>query len=291
LRLVTVRLPVREVRGHFLEAPITIADLMASHDPGQAIATFGRSVVLPAAEDRDVAVAGAHRIIEYNRYFVELRGTFDAYVSRLSARTRSTLLRKVRKFEQCSHGSIDFATFTSEGTVDAFLAEGLALSAKTYQHRLFGSGLPATSDFRDRLKGLAARGRCRGWLLRLDGRAIAYIYSSAVGGTLLYEQVGFDPAYAHLSPGTVLQFLVLEQLFAEQTFGYFDFTEGEGAHKELFATGSRRCADVIVPGSALWPRIVLGAQRSFNRTVRVPVLAVERLGLKPTLRRLLRRQS
>ena len=288
LRLVTVRLPVREVRGHFLEDPITIADLMASHDPRQAIATFGRSVVLPA-QDRDVAVTGVHRVKEYNRCFVELRGTFDAYVSGFSARTRSTLLRKVRKFEQCSHGSIDVATFTSADTVEAFLEEGLALSGKTYQHRLFGSGLPGTSDFRERLKGLAARGRCRAWLLRLNGRAIAYICSSAVGGTLLYEYVGFDPAYAHLSPGTVLQFLVLKQLFAEQTFRYFDFTEGEGAHKELFATGSRRCADVLLPGSALWPRIVLGAQRSFNRTVRVPVLAVERLGLKPTLRRLLRR--
>ena len=290
LRLVTIRLPVREVRGHFLEDPITLADLLASHDPGQALATFGRSVVLPKPEDRGANLTGAaHLVSEYNRYFVELRGTFDEYLSRFSSRSRSTLVRKVRKFEESSQGSIDFATFTSADAVDAFLEEGLALSGRTYQHRLFGSGLAATSEFRERLMALAARGKFRAWLLRLDGRAIAYICSSAVGGTLLYEYVGFDPAFAHLSPGTVLQFLVLKQLFAEQTFRYFDFTEGEGTHKELFATGSRHCADVLLPGSAPWPRVVLGTQRSFNRGVRVLASTVERLGLKPKLKRLLRR--
>jgi CelD/BcsL family acetyltransferase involved in cellulose biosynthesis len=290
LRLMTLRLSVREVRGHFLEDPITLADLLASHDSRETVATFGRSVVFASASDRDAASASsAHLLSEYNRYFVELHGTFDAYLARFSPRSRSTLLRKVRKFEQCSQGSIDVATFASADTVESFLDEGLALSAKTYQHRLFRSGLSASGEFRERLKALASRAKFRGWLLRLDGRAIAYICSSAVGRTLLYEYVGFDPAYAHLSPGTVLQFAVLKQLFAEQSFRYFDFTEGEGAHKELFATGSRHCADVLLPGRALWPGVALGSHRVFNRCVRVLTSAVDRAGLKPRLKRLLRR--
>ena len=45
----------------------------------------------------------------------------------------------------------------------------------------------------------------------------------------------------------------MQSLFAEQRFAAFDFTEGEGQHKELFATRSRLCGDVYVLRRRLMP--------------------------------------
>ena len=39
-----------------------------------------------------------------------------------------------------------------------------------------------------------------------------------------------------MSPGTVLQYLALESIFDEKVNSYFDFGEGEGDHKKMFAT-------------------------------------------------------
>ena len=52
---------------------------------------------------------------------------------------------------------------------------------------------------------LAAEDRVRAWLLEIGGVPAAYLYCPAESDTLLYQYVGHDPAFAELSPGSVLQ--------------------------------------------------------------------------------------
>jgi len=292
MRFLTLGIDAQEVLGHFLEQPRTLSDLMKVHKAVRGTrAIFGRSIIL--GDENDTHVSQPHaklRILNaYNRHYVTIRGTFAEYLAKFSSRSRSTLLRKVRRFESASHGTIDWATFRTPTEVEPFLNEALPLSRETYQHRLLGSGLPETDDFRRHLQNLAMENKFRGWLLRLDGRPTAYICAEGVGATLLYEYVGFDPKHSDLSPGTVLQFLVLEQLFSEQTFRHFDFTEGEGSHKEFFGTDSRRCGDVLIIGESLSSALLLQSHRAFNRVAAAIVSAANRLGLKAALRRVLRR--
>ena len=292
MRFLTLGIKAQEVLGHFLEQPRTLSDLMKAHTAaGGTQAIFGRSIILSDQHDTPTSQPQAKlRILnEYNRHYVTIRGTFADYLAKFSSRSRSTLLRKVRKFETASHGATDWSTFRTPAEVEPFLSEALPLSRETYQHRLLDAGLPETGDFRRHLHSLAGENKFRGWLLRLDGRPTAYICSEAVGATLLYEYVGFDPKRSDLSPGTVLQFLVLEQLFSEHTFRHFDFTEGEGSHKEFFGTDSRRCGDVLITGESLSSALLLLSHRSFSTVATAIVSAVNRLGLKPALRRLLRR--
>jgi len=292
MRFLTLGINAREVLGHFLEQPRTVSHLIQAHKAaGGAQSTFGRSIILGAENGAPTSQPHAKlRILnEYNRHYVTIQGTFADYLAKFSSRSRSTLLRKVRKFETASHGSTDWATFRTPTEVEPFLNEALPLSRDTYQHRLLGSGLPETEDFRRHLQNLAVENKFRGWLLRLDGRPTAYICSEAVGATLLYEYVGFDPKRSDLSPGTVLQVLVLEQLFSEQTFRHFDFTEGEGSHKEFFGTDSHRCGDVLIIGESLSSDLLLLSHRAFNRVAAAIVSAANRFGLKAAVRRVLRR--
>jgi CelD/BcsL family acetyltransferase involved in cellulose biosynthesis len=226
---------------------------------------------------------------QYHRYSVDLTSGFKAYMTRLSGKTRSTLKRKLRKFTEISHGAIDCREYRTPEQMRGFIDLARSLSAKTYQEQLLGRGLPATDDFLRSAQLLAGRDSVRAYLLFLDGRPISYLYCPVDNGVLLYDHLGYDPAHSALSPGTVLQLLVLEALFAERRFTLFDFTEGEGQHKETFSTDNQLCADIYVINRQLVPALLVLAHRATDKTSAALGTALESLHLKSSIRTLVRR--
>ena len=288
VRLGAIEIAVKEMTGHFLEQPITLQDLLTSHERERECTLFGRSVLLDRSDKTLFQDRRVRLLIEYPRYYVDLSGSFDEYLARFSSKSRSTLLRKVRKLETLSDGRIDWSTFRSPTDVAPFLDEAVPFSQGTYQHRLFKSGLPAGEPFRQHVESLAARDQFRGWILRIGGAPVAYICALGVGRTLQYDYVGFDASTGQLSPGTVLQYLVLRQLFEEGAFRYFDFTEGAGDHKAFFSTHHADCADVMVLGSTFHTRAMVTLHSGFMRGVRVIANAASP-AMKARVRKILRR--
>jgi CelD/BcsL family acetyltransferase involved in cellulose biosynthesis len=182
----------------------------------------------------------------YQRYFSSLQDGFDTYLARFSAKTRSTLKRKLRKLSERSRGRLDVRSYTAPDQMAEFHHHARAVSATTYQERLLGAGLPTGEATLAWMRDLAGRDELRAWLLFLDGRPISYLFAPAEGDSLIYAYLGYDPAFAELSPGTVLQLEALRRLMEERRFRLFDFTEGDGQHKRQFATGSVECVDLLL---------------------------------------------
>jgi len=164
------------------------------------------------------------------------------------------------------------------------------VSRLTYQEKLgMNARLPDEAGFPEQLKGWAANDAGRGYLLFDGERPVSFLLCPIAGGKLLYEHVGYDPDYRDSSPGTVLLYLVLERLFAEKQLTAFDFTEGEGSHKEFFANRSVRCADIyffrrtLKFRSLLWSHTLLWSVSRFSSAL------LDRTGLKASVKRLLRR--
>src|SRR4029077_2831682 len=118
------------------------------------------------------------------------------------------------------------------------------VSSRTYQERLLKSGFPKDPEFRKSALTLSENNCVRAYILFLNGNPVSYLYCRVKDKIVSYDYHGYDPVCAKLSPGTVLQILALEALFAEQQFMTFDFTEGEGPHKERLSTGLSLCGDV-----------------------------------------------
>lgn len=203
----------------------------------------------------------------YRRHFIDMRGTYDDYLRMFSGKTRSTLRRKHRKMAKACGGELDIRSYRGSDGMTEFLGHALPLSRKTYQARLLDAGLPDDAASKADMRARAAADRVRAFLLFLDGEAIAYLYLPVEGSTLVYAHLGYDPSHAALSPGTVLQMAALEELFAEQRFNHFDFTEGDGAHKQLFATGHVRCASFLLLENSWSNRALLGARDGFDAAV------------------------
>jgi len=105
---------------------------------------------------------------------------------------------------------------------------------------------------------------------------------------VVYEHLGYDPSYASLSPGTILQILALKALFAEQQFTTFDFTEGEGRHKEMFATDRRLCGDVYVLRERLASMALIVLHLGLDKASGGAGRLLELLKLKSRVRKLMR---
>jgi CelD/BcsL family acetyltransferase involved in cellulose biosynthesis len=227
-----------------------------------------------------------------NHYYIELdRSSFDEYLRGLSRHHRHEIQRKLRRYLQAIGGTIEFRRYSTPQEARIFYDLARPLSAKTYQDRLLGRGLPDTDAFRAELDEHAARGTMRGYLLFHREQPVAFGYCSAVGDCLRFVFTGYDPALATWSPGIVLVHEMLRSITGEGRFAVLDFGSGEAQYKRLFATESQLCATVFffrpTPGhliKVLTHRCCIAASDGFGT-------AAARLGIKARLKRLWRARA
>jgi hypothetical protein len=281
-RLVRRRLPLEEA----LAGAVPTLPALGEDEHGYLI------TALPAAQAEAVrgSQPGLRPFVRqrYRRSFARLDRGFDAYLSGFSARSRSTCRRKLRKFAEASGGLIDLRYYRSEEEMVSFHEAARAVSAKSYQERLLGVGLPEGPAAIAEMRALARSGRARGWLLFLERRPVSYLWAPAEGETLIYAHLGYDPEFADLSPGTVLQLEAMRQLMEERDFRLLDFTEGDGQHKRLFATDAIECVDLLLLRSTTHNLVIGHSLSTFDRAVALVKCASGALGLDHTLRGLRR---
>jgi CelD/BcsL family acetyltransferase involved in cellulose biosynthesis len=224
---------------------------------------------------------------QFNRQSIDLTMGYEAYLRTFSSKTRSTLQRKVRRFADLP-GGMEFRVYRSPEELGEFHAAARSVSALTYQERLYGAAIPDGAEFIAEMRRLATADSVRGYLLFLGGKPVSYLYCPIDRKRLIYAFLGYDPHYAKHSPGTVLQMLALSDIFGEQRFAQFDFTEGEGEHKRLFSTYSVPSANVyFLRRTALMQGLVL-AHGLLDWAGNNAVQTVDRLRLKSFLRKRLR---
>ena len=181
---------------------------------------------------------------QYQRCWIDLHGDFDQYTRKFSAKSRKNLRRNVRKFAQLCGGEIRWRTFRAPEEMEEFCREARQISSLTYQEKLWNSGLPGDDEFRRQLAAGAAQDAVRGYILYYGLRPVAYIVCRARDGFLLYEYVGYDPYFQSSSPGDVLLYLAINQLFAERKFRALDFGPETSFYKKFFSNRATPCADV-----------------------------------------------
>lgn len=177
-------------------------------------------------------------------YVVDIAGGFDEYLQRRSAKSRQNLKRSVKRFLEGNPEALQVVTAPEDMSV--FHREAVDISRQTYQTQLLGAGLPDTPAFLQAMQDKATRGEARGYLLRDQGRAVAFAWCAARGATLVYEVIGYRPEQADRSPGTVLLYLILEDLFALGRYPLLDFGPGHAFYKDAFATRHTDFADAYL---------------------------------------------
>ncbi|WP_374408409.1 GNAT family N-acetyltransferase [Pelagerythrobacter sp.] len=281
-KLVTVRHSLEDLVAGASRA---LPDLAAEADGYRVLSAPLETAEALIADNPDMIPGGFQR---YRRHYIAMDGGFDAYMAGFSSKTRSTLRRKQRKFAEAAEGTLDLREYRGARGFDEFLAAALPLSRETYQGRLLDAGLPEALEAQAALREAAADDRLRAFILWLDGKPASYLCLPVEGETLVYAWLGYAPALSHLSPGTVLQLAALETLYAERRFRFFDFTEGEGAHKALFGTASVEAASFFLLRGRAANRLLVGALAAFDGSVAAARRIAEGSGALAGARRMLR---
>lgn len=278
------------VRRRLVRVPRTLRQALAGDAPALPVLAGNADgylvTSLPEAQVKPLRRDGLLALVRqrYTRSFVDLSVGFDRWFGALSANSRQGLKRKAKRLAAESGGQLDLRRFRTADELTIFHPLARAVSARTYQERLLGAGLPEDLAM---LRRLAAEDRVRAWLLCLQGRPIAYLCCTADADTLLYAHVGHDPAFAALSPGAVLQLEALRDLFGDR-FAWFDFTEGEGQHKRQMASGGLACVDLLLLRPTLANRVLLAALTRFDGSVAVAKALVQQIGGQGLAKRLRR---
>ena len=209
------RFRVMQLEGHFLDRAGEEAPTLPSQARSRGVAgALVRSQVLNAPAGPVGMKDGMIRYLvnPAPRYWIDLSGTFADYTGKFSPKTRQTLGRKTRKV--LGPMGATFHAYRTPEEMETFIQLARALSAKTYQERLLGVGFRSDPEFHAAILDRARSDRERGFLLLVGERPIAYLYTpESHPGVLSYDSLGYDPDFEQSSPGTVLQYLVVEHLF------------------------------------------------------------------------------
>jgi CelD/BcsL family acetyltransferase involved in cellulose biosynthesis len=179
----------------------------------------------------------AQRHSQYCPY-LSLPTTSDELMSSLGSETRASLRRRSRKVDQLG-AKVELVSDVSA------LAPGLDMLFVLHGKRwaLRGqTGNFSNATVRAFHEDVARRFLDRDWLklymLKLDGKVVASIYTFSYAQKLFYYQAGFNPTWSKHSPGFVLMGRCIEDAIARGLLE-FDYLRGDEPYKKRW-TKTRR---------------------------------------------------
>ena len=137
---------------------------------------------------------------------------------------------------------------------------------------------------------LARHGWMRSYLLVSNEQACAFVTGFQFGSRFYLDDMGYDPAWRDYSVGTVLQLLIIEDLFANQQPSVYDLGE-YGPHKEEFGNDSYLQGKVLLFRRSAYTTLVrFGHARCIEGT-RLASQFLDRWGLKQRMKKMVRMWS
>lgn len=220
-------------------------------------------------------------------YFVVLGGSFEEYLRKFSPKSRQNIVRAAKKFSEKGEEHY-FRVYRTPDEIDEFIDQASRISLQTYQSRLLGAGLPQTDSFRKSARELASAGKARGYVLSTEGSAVAFAWCRIDGSRLIYDVIGYLPEFAKLSPGTVLLYFILRDLFTSEQLTHLDFGPGHAPYKEMFSTDKQEYINLYLFRKNLKNQLLSRLHLGVNQFSEKIGEFLEKFGIKYKIRKLIR---
>lgn len=220
-------------------------------------------------------------------YFVVLGGSFEDYLRKFSPKSRQNIVRAAKKFSEKGDESY-FRVCRTPDEINEFIDQASRISLQTYQSRLLGAGLPQTESFRKSACELASAGKARGYVLSTEGTAVAFAWCRVDGTRLIYDIIGYLPEFSKLSPGTVLLYFILRDLFANEQVTHLDFGPGHAPYKEMFSNVKQEYIDLYLFRNTLKNQLFSRLHLGINQLSENLGKILDRIGIKSKIKKLIR---
>ncbi|HEX5478748.1 MAG TPA: GNAT family N-acetyltransferase [Dehalococcoidia bacterium] len=160
---------------------------------------------------------------------VELPGSWEEYLGRLSKKDRHEMRRKLRRLD--SGGDVELRVITEPDAASEQLDTLFKLMRISSHHKeefLDRPGMEAF--FRAVVPAMAREGMLRFYVLTLDALPVACVLNFDLGRVLYMYNSGYDPEYAHYGVGLMSKALLIREAI-ESGRSCVDFMRGDEAYK------------------------------------------------------------
>jgi hypothetical protein len=228
-------------RGLFRKFPHCDSILMEAG----AVGGFWWKVVSQSQRLRDYAAVYIRRGMTPH-HVIALPSSFDDYLAKFKSKVRYNLRREVRRLRERGEGRLELVRVEHAKDVRTYLDETSAIEAQSWQYEALGPTLDGSDEHARKLARLADQGALRCYLLRCGGEGCAFVQGFQYRDVFYYSWCGFDRRLAEFSPGTVLLFLLIEDLCAHRRPRRATFLAGDAWYKSLFGTDRVEDATVLL---------------------------------------------
>ncbi len=176
--------------------------------------------------------------------YLELEESYEQFLQGRQPKTRYNLKRQVKKLREFGGGVLECIRVENEDQVDAFHEAAYAVAEKSWQFHNLGRALEETALYRESLRSLARQGCLRAYLLRCGERPCAFWIGLQDNDVLQLEQTAFSSDFASHSPGTVLNYMLMEDVYRHRRPRFLNFGTGVTLYKRLFC--NRTSSDAAI---------------------------------------------
>jgi CelD/BcsL family acetyltransferase involved in cellulose biosynthesis len=150
--------------------------------------------------------------------------SFNAYLGAFAHKKRYNLKRQIRRLDDFGDGTLALHRINDASDVKAFQDARIELRG----HSKWDS-VREISEIE--LLDLARRGLLLSYVLRVSGKARAVAFGTRFRETLCMQYFEYDKQIGHLSPGTVMQTLIMKDLAEHNLVRRIDYGFGEPRYK------------------------------------------------------------
>ena len=194
----------------------------------------------------------SHARVQLRSPFIRLGPSPDAYRAERRRSALADLRRRRRRLTE--RGRVELEEVTGGAGLTDALSEGFELERLGWKgsRGTAVASVPALREFYGEVASwAAARGWLRLFLLRLDGRALAFYYGLRHDRVLYLLKGGYDPVWARFSPGQLLLEDVIANGFSHR-IERIELGGSEEPYKRVFsnAVRERRRFEAFAPTPA-----------------------------------------
>ncbi len=190
--------------------------------------------------------------------YITVEGPFDEYLTnRLGKQRLRGIGQKVRQLS--ARPEYQLRDYQAPETMPFAVEQAFAVSANSWK-KSAGTDMSGAEDMRrfyeEISPGLADSGQVRIWISSLGPTPLALQYNLVSPDTMYLLINDFNEAYRRQSPGTVLLYQVLSQLFREHSVSRFQFSGDLYDYKSHWATGIEKHFTTTLYHRGLYSRVL-----------------------------------
>jgi CelD/BcsL family acetyltransferase involved in cellulose biosynthesis len=167
---------------------------------------------------------------------IKLPYNWDEYLKGLRQKDRHELLRKMRRAE--SGGSLNYYMTDRPEALERDIMTFCELHRKSKEAKRGFMTPKMCNFFKELAMILFSEGKLFLNFLYINGRAVASIFAIRYGRGISLYNSGFDPEFAHISPGIVLIGHAIKEAIEEGCI-FFDFLRGGESYKYRFGASDK----------------------------------------------------